>query len=208
MIYDNFLGRLLTRMFDLLVLNILFVLTSLPIFTIGAGLTALYSVTFQMIDNSQSSITSLYFAKFKENFKQSTIIWLGMLLVTMILFFDINLIKSQGTIQTILVPLIYFFLLLIAAYFVLVFPFVAKFKNTLKEYIQNTFFVFLSYLPTTLMVLALVFGPLTLSGFWFPKIYGGLIYFYLIFGLALTAYLNTFILSSAFNKLILAKSRS
>ena len=42
---DSPLGQLLTKITDLLILNLCFLICCLPIFTIGASLTALYSIT-------------------------------------------------------------------------------------------------------------------------------------------------------------------
>ena len=45
---DSWLMQLLTRFSSLVVLNLLFLCTSIPIFTIGAALTAMYDVVFRM----------------------------------------------------------------------------------------------------------------------------------------------------------------
>ena len=57
---------------DLFLLNILFTITSLPVITIGASFTALYSMTFKMVRNEEMAIKDGYFKAFKRNFKQST----------------------------------------------------------------------------------------------------------------------------------------
>ena len=60
--------RYLNRFADLMILNLLFLLTSIPIFTIGASLTALYSVCFRLGTDREGSTFRDYFAAFKENF--------------------------------------------------------------------------------------------------------------------------------------------
>ena len=55
-------------------LNMLFLLTSIPIFTIGAGYTAMYVTIHHAMEDRGTSIHRTYFEKFKENFKQSTLI--------------------------------------------------------------------------------------------------------------------------------------
>ena len=57
-------------------MNIYFVLTSIPIVTIGASFTALYTVTNKMVNDDEGPVKDEYFKAFKSNFKQSTIIWL------------------------------------------------------------------------------------------------------------------------------------
>ena len=85
---NNGFFRAIGRIIDVCWLNILWVLTSLPIITIGASTTALYYTSMKMIRNEAGYVSSDFFRSFKDNFKQSTIIWLLLLLVTMILVCD------------------------------------------------------------------------------------------------------------------------
>ncbi|MGN0294433.1 MAG: DUF624 domain-containing protein [Lachnospiraceae bacterium] len=62
----------LSRLMDLLVLNFLFLLTSLPIITIGASLTALFSVSMKVVHDEESYISKNYVHAFRENFLQAT----------------------------------------------------------------------------------------------------------------------------------------
>ena len=63
---DSKMMSFLSRIFDLIILNILFVLCSLPVITIGSSLTALYSVTLKMVRNEESYIFRSFFKSFKE----------------------------------------------------------------------------------------------------------------------------------------------
>ena len=67
---DNLLSRVLTKVFDLCLLNILFLITSLPIFTIGVSLSALYTVTLAMSKNEESPVFKMYFRMWKQNLKK------------------------------------------------------------------------------------------------------------------------------------------
>ena len=53
---DNIVWRFLGRVADLVILNFLFLLCSIPIVTIGASWTALYSVTLKAVKNEESYI--------------------------------------------------------------------------------------------------------------------------------------------------------
>ncbi|MDO4471106.1 MAG: YesL family protein, partial [Bacillota bacterium] len=64
--------NLFSRVSDFLLLNFLFILTSLPIVTLGASITALYSVNLKMVRNEESYITRDYFRAFRKNFKIAT----------------------------------------------------------------------------------------------------------------------------------------
>ena len=73
---DNGLFRALGKLADLMLLNILFLVCSLPIFTIGASFTAMYYVTLKLAENEEGYIARGFLKSFKQNFKQATIIWL------------------------------------------------------------------------------------------------------------------------------------
>ena len=59
-----------TFIWHLLVLDVLFLLTCIPVFTIGAASTAMYTVIFDK--ENESSISKRYFIAFRDNFKSST----------------------------------------------------------------------------------------------------------------------------------------
>lgn len=65
----------ITKLSDLLLLNVLFIITCLPILTIGVSLTALYQTTLQLADNTDSYILRNYFSNWKQNLKQGILIW-------------------------------------------------------------------------------------------------------------------------------------
>ncbi|HIY58763.1 MAG TPA: DUF624 domain-containing protein [Candidatus Tetragenococcus pullicola] len=205
--YDNHFNRTMTKVFDFLLLNVLFLISSLPIFTIGAALTALYGTCLQMVDKNESSVTKLYWQMFKKNFKQSTII--GGLLVGLlaILLVDLKLVVGFGTGYKILGIGICAFLLLWCVYFLYVFPMIATFENTVVEVLKNTFFVAIGYLPYTILIAFLTFGPLLIVLNWVPKVFNFSIYFYLFIGIALTVYINSKIFTLVFTKLLQAKGR-
>ena len=71
---DSMLGRVLYWIADIFILNILWIIFSLPIFTIGASTTALYYSMMQRQRRDESYIHKNFIKAFKENFKQSTIL--------------------------------------------------------------------------------------------------------------------------------------
>ena len=68
---DSPFMRFLTKMADLIILNILYMICCIPIVTIGAASTALYTVSMKAVKNEESYIIRGYFKAFKENFKIS-----------------------------------------------------------------------------------------------------------------------------------------
>ena len=68
--------RLLDRIADLLVLNLLTLLLCLPVITAGAALTAMHYVLLKLVRDEEGYIVKSYFRSFKRNFLQATALWL------------------------------------------------------------------------------------------------------------------------------------
>ena len=79
--YDSKFGQLFIKLSYGCCLNILWLVCSLPIITIGASTTALYYTSFKIAKDEGSFITTMFFRSFRQNFKQATIIWMIMLAV-------------------------------------------------------------------------------------------------------------------------------
>ena len=84
---------------ELVKLNIIFLLTSLPIVTIGASITAMNSVCFKLREKRVGYIVDDYFNAFRGNFKNSIITWIVFLcyLVTLVMAINSRAL-NQGTI--------------------------------------------------------------------------------------------------------------
>lgn len=127
----------LTFLADLLLLSIYFVVTSIPVVTIGAAATAMYSVLRQQ-DNLKSSITIKYFRAFAANWKPATVSWLIQLALTALLVTDLYFLQFidsgfSGLLRTISIVL----LVLLSAAGSLVYPQVARYHNKLGRYWCN-----------------------------------------------------------------------
>lgn len=89
----GFFQLIFHNFFDLVMLNLLFVLTSLPLFTVGASLTALNKMTLRMVQDEPTSFCKEYFYSFKKFFKGGVISGLvfaaaaGLSLLAFILYF-------------------------------------------------------------------------------------------------------------------------
>ena len=78
---DSKFMTVVRRFAALLLLNLVFLLTCLPVFTIGAAVTALYTMCFRLMREEYSGLLRSYFSAFKSNFRQATCIWLLLLLI-------------------------------------------------------------------------------------------------------------------------------
>lgn len=159
--YDNILIKMLNRLGDVLILSLTFVLFSLPIVTIGASITALYYTAMKSLTLEDGYIFKFFVKSFKENLKQSTIIWLISLGVLTILgvdvWFWVNQWKRFGTEAARPMIVVSVVLLSLAVMIVLyVFPLQAKFENKIKIQFRNAFLLAIKYFPTTILMVAIL----------------------------------------------------
>lgn len=159
---DSRFIRYLNRFADLMILNLLFLLTSIPIFTIGASLTALYSVCFRLGTDREGSTFRDYFAAFKENFRQATALFLLLLLWLMgtggaaVIFCFM-----AGWMHYLFVPFAVLFIVvvLVASY---VFPLLSRFENRTATTLKNAALLSLGYLPRSIIIGAINLFPFVL----------------------------------------------
>lgn len=85
---DSPLMGTLIKIGDLLCLSILWLVSSLPIFTIGASSAALYAAVYHCLRRNEAGIWKKYWNAFRENFKRSTLAWLIELVVLVVLALD------------------------------------------------------------------------------------------------------------------------
>ena len=199
---DSPIMRFLGRLADVMILNIVFLITCLPVVTIGAAWTSLSYVTLKMSRDEESSIVKSYFKAFRQNFRQATAIW-GIALVAMFIFYmDFHIIRSMNPSMAQAMFLLLAAIAMLAALTLLyVFPVLAKFDNTILNTIKNAFFMAIGNLPHTLLMAAVIVGSVVLTFLSQQTIAVGLLVWIMV-GFALIAFLNAHILVKVFDKYI------
>lgn len=197
-------GKFLTffnRVTDLIVLNLLWLLMCLPIFTIGASTAALYRVTLQMAENKESYIAKSFFCAFRENFRQATVVWIAFLLSGLLLLADIFVISHFFAAAAVPFTILFFIILLLwAGCLLYVFPVIAYFKNSLKKVFINSFRLAFGNLILTLQLFLLALLPFVIPAlFHSMPILGS--FLLVIIVPAATAFFQSVLLSRVFGKL-------
>lgn len=193
---DSGFSKFMNRVADLFILNILWIFCSIPIITIGATTTALYSVNLKFIDNEEENLIKTFFKSFKENFKKSTIIWLIILSLSIIL--GVNLVfwlKCGLSLSYFALPFIFFSLFIFLLIIPYIFIILTKTKCSILNIFKYCFIISLKNLPYS--VLIVLFGASVLfATFYFPIVF----LFMLLLGVALHSYMISRIFLIVFNK--------
>ena len=151
---DNGFFRFLSLVSDLLMLNVLFIITCLPIVTIGPALTALYSVSLDMIRKRYPTISSSYFKAFKKHFKQGLAI--GIINILFAFGFIYNLLYFGFTDGLLSSYMTWLFGALIAILYmvqIFVYNLMARNRASVLELYTNAFIITLAKLPMNVLAL-------------------------------------------------------
>lgn len=176
---------------NLITLNFLFVVTSLPILSIGASVTALYKAV-----GSDKSVRT-YFSAFKNNWKQSTVVWLIIsVLIDLAMFNGLLVFGKNATPSVLKVVAFVFSTLLAGLLFSWVFQLIALFDNSIKETMKNSVMLGLANLPVTFVAICLnLIFPLGLVFFTTKFLQFGWVW--LGFGFSIVAFVCTKLLRHA-----------
>ena len=185
---------------DIMALSMLWFFFSIPIFTIGASSTALFYITTRRLSKKEGYITRDFWISFKQNFKQSTKIWLsvmaiGILLISNLYFmlFKTEQLNMPPTMLAIMLPLQALFLIELCLFSLYAFPIISRFEIRGKMLIKTTMLMAHKHLPTTILLAAL-FAIIVIT-----MLYGGQILI-LLFGAGIYAYCASHLLVRLFKK--------
>ncbi len=156
--YDNGIMQALSKIFDCICINFLWLLCCIPIFTIGASSAAYYYAYNKAIRQKRSYACKEFFRGFKENFKQSTKIWLLVLLLYIVTFVDCHILSTMSEkvgYAKVLLIIMMAFIVLITMWITYVFPYMSRFENGTKAVMKNSAIIMIANLPWSLLLLIL-----------------------------------------------------
>ena len=175
------------KLMELMWLNVLVLITSLPIFTIGASFSAMHTVLIKIYRDEEDKITQEYFSAFKNNFKQATLLWLIYLGVFGLLLLDdfaMRLLENP-TLKylDILVPVLAFVTILSMCW---AFVLQCRYKLSIKDIFLFSFTRVIAF-PFRSIFMALTLIVPLLIAYYFP----GLLITVFLLGLSVPGILST-----------------
>lgn len=153
---DNVVWQAIDTIGKIFLLNILWVICSLPIFTMGASTTALIYACMKL-HHKEGYVTANFFKSFKENFKQSTIIFLIFLVIGVILGADMILGNQAGSgFGNVMKAAACIFAIPYIMTLSYVFGVQSRFVNTVKDTIRYSFFMAYRNMKYTIQMVILL----------------------------------------------------
>jgi uncharacterized membrane protein YesL len=195
---NNGIMDFLEKIADLLMLNFAVIIFSMPIVTAGAAFTAAHHATLKM-HRDESSVLKNFWKAFKENLKQSTVIWLVILLVAAVSSYVLFGFSSSGEAVTAAVKgVVVAGLLLSALPLMWLFPLQSRFVNKISTTLKNAGFLSFRYIGRSFGMIVVCLIPVVLyallSAKWFLCVF-------LSFGFSLPIYCCTKLYNGVFIEL-------
>ncbi len=204
---DSTLMRGLTTLADVMILNFLFIFTSVPRVTLGASLNALNFTAMRIATGERVSVSSDYFRSFRRYFRQATLVGAVLLLLSAVLaaWYIVVTGSALGPVAEFALLAIWYVLVFnFATTMLFVFPYLASFEGRTRDVFRNARLLSWKHPLTALAALSVIGLGIAITAF-YPQATGyGLVW--LLIGFAGIATINGRLFAGLFQKYIAAAS--
>lgn len=165
---DNKFFQGVSKLIDIICLSMIWLFLSAFIIPAGAATTALYYTINKVIRHGRGYMWSEFWKAFRSNFKQSTIVWLILMALFVLLGMDCYILwqyaeigKTWGSAYMVFIVMMGFAVM----WAIYLFPYMARFANTTKIVIKNTACIALLNLSTTIFLFILLVAVVLMTYF-------------------------------------------
>jgi uncharacterized membrane protein YesL len=138
---DSAFGKIMTRLGVIFGANLMFIIFSIPVVTVGAAYTGVYHVMLKTLrGDGQVNPFKQFWIGFKSNFKQATIAWVAALLLVLFGAADIRICRMAGGFVGGLSYAIYAMGIILLVVMIYLFPTMAAFEDKLTGLIRSSLY--------------------------------------------------------------------
>lgn len=156
--YDGILFQAINKVINCVFLSFLWFVFSIPLITMGASTTALYYTVNKVLRHGRSHIWREFWSSFKGNFKQATLVWMIFIIVCCVLagdcYFTYLLYKTEIVPIIVLIAFMIFTVIAIM-WGIYLFPYIARFSNTVKHTLKNCMIMMLQNLLWSVLLMVI-----------------------------------------------------
>lgn len=146
--------KMMSLIGDMMLLNLMWIISSIPIVTIGASTTALLYTGMKLAKGRDGYVIPNFWKSFKQNFRQSTIIWLILVVLGGVLGYACWFwMGREDGMSRVFAVFTVCLLVLYLIELIFVFAVQAKFTNTIIHTMKNAFIMGVQNFPITILCL-------------------------------------------------------
>ena len=194
---DSKFMHLCGRFVSLVRINLLWLLCSLPLFTVGASTAAMVCALTAFRADEECG-AKVFFKAFRAHFRQATVLWLLMVFLGCMLALDYRIVAGMdfpGRMAVIVA--ICFCALALILVSGLIFPLLVRFPGTLRDTVINAVLLSIAHLPKMLLVTAMNLLPVLLLVV-LPQVFVLLSFLWPVCGFALIALYDLYVTDKIF----------
>lgn len=201
---DSALMRALDRLADVIILNLVFVVTSLPLLTLGASLTALHSVARALVGGRlEDSVAREYLRAFRANLRDGSRLFAaigGLVAVLAAWFAVVDVLVTDPVAQLLMFAVWFLLAVQLTTTALMAFPYLATFDDSTTRVLRNALLMSWRHPLAAFTALALTGLPVVVTIF-YPKLTGyGLLW--LLAGFAAIAVVTAMLFTRVFARYV------
>lgn len=154
---------------NLIKLNILWILFSIPIITIGAATCALHNTAAKIVKNEEGYIFRDFITVFKRKWKQALRLWISLFFIGFGLFIDLLFWRNiKGIFAEVMIGILLMLVIIWVFLMIYTFPLAVRMETRTRVTLRNALFLSVKYLPKSLYMLLWLWIFLMAAWLWFP----------------------------------------
>ena len=166
---DSGFFSFMSKVCDVIIISLIWMVLCIPIITIGPATTALYYTSVKVLRGERGYLIKEFFRSFKLNFKRATIISIILIAIAALLSVDLyaaqHLNLFNETTNSIFYGIYLSFTAFILSITIYIFPLLARFDMTVKQLFKSAAIMAIRHLPSTVCMLALLIASAIGIGF-------------------------------------------
>ncbi|MGN0642370.1 MAG: YesL family protein [Huintestinicola sp.] len=153
---DSPLYKFMQRLWDVIKLNFMWLLFSIPVVTIGCSTIAAFSVALHMTDDTEGDIIRDFFKAFKANIKQGILMTFITLISVYAVYLDFQLYNApeNGSLPFLIIGIFTAYLLTFSLLYV--YPLLARYENSIGNSLKNSFRLGMKFFGRTILLVLLL----------------------------------------------------
>jgi len=185
---DSKFAQVMTSIGEMMMLNLCWIIASIPIITIGASNIAMYTVMRRRLRKENSGTIVPFFKAWWSNIKQGIAFWLAQLLISASLGLSMFL-----TLPTFFKVISLIVLILVSLTFSIIYPQIARFRNNWFAYLKNALVLLIPKLGWALLNMLMFLIPVGVF-LVSPPFFLRLGWVWILFGFSVLFYLSSIIM--------------
>lgn len=153
---EGVIYKIMTMIYQLVILNLLWCVASIPVITVGASTTALFYVVGKIVRKEEVHEFRDFIKSFKNNFKQATCIWLILCAAYLMIYTNLSFLEHYSSMGGLMLVVQLPVLAMVAIVTVFVFPLLSRYESNVMAIIKVSWILGIKHIFSCLASLAII----------------------------------------------------